>query len=243
MQSTGSLDPRHRHLNSQAGRFGIPMATPKSPEDNVRESILRFLYEAHKKARSLRGSRVATRELKEGLRELGLKDQEIVSNLDYLIQGGGIRVEEEESEFQTPRGFTRSQTKEYYKISDLAINRFEGPSEFQRIEKSVSGINITNIQGVTVVGDQNTVVNTQFLDLYKSLSLMSEIIRKSDQISDVEKLNYVKDIDTIKDQLSKPSPDKNIIRLAWEKLKPLATLSGIVSLFKQVFELVGSFVR
>jgi len=74
------------------------------------------------------------------------------------------------------------------------------------------------------------------------LSLLSEAIRKSDRLSDEEKLNYVKDIDTIKDQLSKPSPDKGIIKLAWEKLQPLATVAGIVSFFRQVAELIESLI-
>jgi hypothetical protein len=76
----------------------------------------------------------------------------------------------------------------------------------------------------------------------RKLSLLSEAVRNSSQLFDAEKLNYVKDIDTIKDQLSKPSPDKNIIKLAWEKLKPLATVSGIISFFKQVADLIANVI-
>jgi hypothetical protein len=150
-----------------------------------------------------------------------------------------VTVETEETEFKTPRGFIKKQVKPYYKISDIGITYFEGPSEFQRVSKSFSGINITNVQGVTVVGDQNVVVNTQYLDLYRRLSLLSEAVRGSAQLSDKEKLDYVTEIETIKDQLAKQSPDKSIIRLAWEKLKPLATVSGVMSFFKQVAELIG----
>jgi len=210
--------------------------------DEIREAILKLLYEKHKRARSLKSARASMKELKDELKKLGLKEQEIVSNLDYLIQSRWIAVDAEESEFKTPKGFTKKRRKEYYRISDIGINYFEGPSQFQRVEKSIAGINITNIQGLTVVGDQNVVVNAQFLDLYKELSLLSEAIRKSDQLSDEEKLNYVKDIDTIKDQLSKPSPDKGIIKLAWEKLQPLATVAGIVSFFRQVAELIESLI-
>jgi hypothetical protein len=210
--------------------------------DEVRKAILEFLYKIHKGARSLRSARVSMGALKNGLKKIGLKEQEIVNNLDYLIQSHWITVETEESEFKTPKGFIRKQKKEYYKISDIGINYFEGPSEFQRVEKSISGINITNIQGVTVIGDQNIVVNTQYRDLYKSLSLLSEVVRNSSQLSDLEKLNYVMEIETIKNQLSKPLPDENIVKLAWEKLKPLATVSGIVSFFQQVNELIRGLV-
>lgn len=211
--------------------------------DATRRSVLKSLYNIHKKARSRRSNRVSISELKEELKKLGLKEQEIVRSLDYLIQAGWVKVDTEESQFTTPRGFVRKQTREYYKISDSGINYFEGPSEFQKIEKSVSGINITNIQGVTVVGDSNVVVNSQYLDLFRALSHLSDLVRGSAELADRDKLNYTKDIDTIGDQLSKPSPNKDIIKLAWEKLQPLATISGIASFFIQVAKLIGGLLQ
>jgi hypothetical protein len=71
---------------------------------------------------------------------------------------------------------------------------------------------------------------------------LSEVVRKSDQFSDETKLNYAKDIDTIKDQLSKSLPNKSVIKLVWEKLQPLATVVGIATFFKQVAELIGSVI-
>ena len=210
--------------------------------DKTRKVILGYLYDVHTAARSRRRTHVPISELKTNLKKLGLREHEIVSNLDFLIQSGWVNVEVEESEFKTPRGFIRKQTKEYYKISDSGMVFFEGPSVFQKVDKSISGINVNNIQGVTIVGHQNVVVNTQHLDLYRSLSILSEVVRNSAQLSDEAKLNYVKDIETIKEQLSKPSPDRNIIKLVWEKLKPLATVSGIVTFFKQVAELVVSLL-
>jgi hypothetical protein len=210
--------------------------------DEVRKAILEFLYETHEKARSRKSNRALVSELKRELKKSGFKEQEIVSELDYLIEAGWVKVEADEYEFTTPGGFVKKQRKEYYKISDAGINYFKGPSEFQRIEKSVSGINITNIQGVTVIGDNNLVVNKQYLDLFRHLSILSEVVRTSDELTDEEKLNYVKDIETIKDQLAKPSPNKSIIKLAWEKLKPLATVSGIVTFFKYVADLIGVLV-
>jgi len=216
--------------------------TAAKRDDEVRRKILEFLYYRHKEARSRKGAQVSISELKRELKKLGCKEQEISHNLDYLIQSGWIKIEIEESEFKTPRGFIRKQKKEYYRISDAGINYFEGPSEFQRVEKSFSGINITNIQGVTIIGDRNVVVNTEYLDLYKGLSLLSEVVRTSSLLSDEEKLNYAMEIETIKNQLSKPSPDRNIIKLAWEKLKPLATIAGVASFFNQVAMLIRSLI-
>jgi hypothetical protein len=210
--------------------------------DEIRELILMDLYQVHKNARSLKSARKSMSELKRQLKQHGLSEREIVANLDFLISSGWVKVEKETTEFRSPRGFIRKQEKDYFKISDTGVNYFEGISKFQKIEKSFAGINITNIGGVTVVGDGNTVVNTRYLDLYKELSLFSEIIRKSDQLTDSSKLDYVAEIETIKSQLMKPDPDKSIIKRAWEKLKPLATVAGIASFFTQVTKLIGILI-
>ena len=76
--------------------------------------------------------------------------------------------------------------------------------------------------------------------LFRWLSLLSEAVRGS-SLSDEEKLNYVAEIETIKAQLSKPEPDRNVVRLAWERLKPLASVVGVAETFLKVAELIGSF--
>lgn len=121
--------------------------------DTCRKAILKVLYDVHKNARSRKSNRAPVSELKEELKKLGFREQDIVSELDYLIDAGWVKVEKDEYEFTTPKGFTRKQVKEYYKISDAGINYFEGPSEFQRIEKSISGIKVKNIQGITIIGE------------------------------------------------------------------------------------------
>lgn len=215
---------------------------PEKSDDEIRELILSVLYQAHKNARSLKSSRMSTGELKKSLKKQGLREKEIVPNLDFLILSDWVRVEKELYEFITKRGFTRKSEKVYFKISEVGINYFEGTSKFQKIRESFAGINITNIGGVTILGDGNVVVNKSYVDLYKQLSLLSEAIRKSGQLTDQEKLNYIGEIETIKAQLMKTEPDKSIIRRAWEKLKPLATISGIITFFTQVANLIGALL-
>lgn len=215
---------------------------PERTEDEIREIILTELYQAHKNARGLTSSRLSISELRERLKKFKLRYKDIVSNLDYLIQSDWVRVEKETYEFKTPRGFTRKQEKKYFKISDVGINYFQGVSKFQRVERSFAGINITTIDGVTILGDGNIVVNTRFVDLYKQLSILSGIVARSGQLSDEEKLNLVGEIETIKAQLMKTNPNKSIIRKAWEKLEPLATVAGIASFFQQVATLIGALL-
>ena len=188
---------------------------PKGP-DEVREAILRLLYEKYKSASTPKKMRLKISEIKRALKSDGFESKEIVSNLEYLVQTGWIVREEEVYEVKTKRGTMPSKTT-YYKISDKGVNHFEGTSKFQRIHV-LAGINITNIQGVITIGDGN-IVNVKYGELYQSLSLLQDEILKTDKLSDEEKLNLVSDIETIKTQLQKPEPDKAIISKVWNRIK------------------------
>jgi hypothetical protein len=208
--------------------------------DEIREMILKFFYDIHKNASSSKRMRSKVSEFKRGFRSAGLKSSALLNNLDYLIQTGFIVKEEEIREIRTSKGTFPSKTV-YYKASDKTMDYFNGTSKFQKVDRSISGINVTNIQGVTniVSGDSNVIINSEYIDLYKNLDLLSEAIRKSDSFKDEEKLNLIGEINTIKAQLTKTKPDRDIIRRVWEKLKPLATVSGIVTFFEQVAKLIG----
>jgi len=208
--------------------------------DEVRELILKFLYSKYKKSRSVSGAGVGRREIKQALKEKGLKEQEIASNLYYLIESGWIG--EERKTFPITRGGATIKAETVsYRITDKGINHFEGPSKFQRTQR-LEGINITNIQGVTVIGDGNYVYN-RYSNLYRSLDLLGEEIRQTDKLSDEEKLNYQAEIETIKSQLLKSNPDRSILRTAWNALKGVATIGGVVGVLEKVKALIQPLIR
>lgn len=208
--------------------------------DEIREMILKLFYDIHKNASSSKRIRLKVSEFKRSFRSAGLKSSALLNNLDYLVQTGFIVKEEEIREIRTSKGAFPSKTV-CYKASDKTMDYFNGTSKFQKVDRSISGINVTNIQGVTniVSGDSNVIINSEYIDLYKNLDLLSEAIRKSDSFKDEEKLNLIGEINTIKAQLTKTKPDRDIIRRVWEKLKPLATVSSIVTFFEQVTKLIG----
>lgn len=217
----------------------LKIEAPQRSKDEICEIILKVFYNIHKKARGLKSSRAKISIIKKVLKQQGLTEQEIVNNLEYLIQTGWILKEPETYQVRTKRG-TINPTADYYRISDKGIDHFEGASVFQRLHPP-AGINITNIQGITIVGDSN-IVNAQYSDLYRNLSLLAEEMRRSDKLSDEEKLNYSAEIDTIKSQLSKTKPDRSIIAKAWDSLKPLATVAGIASFFEKVQTLIAGLL-
>jgi hypothetical protein len=204
-------------------------------EDEIRELILKYFYSAYKKSRSVtRG--IKRRKIKQDLKNLGLREHEIASNLYYLVQTS--YVAEIRKTFPLQKGGKTISAEDIsYKITALGINHFEGPSIFQRNSKKLNGIKVERIQGVVVIGNDNVVYN-KHSNLYRSLDLLGEEIRLSDKVSDKQKLSYQAEIDTIKSQLSKPAPDRSIIRRAWNALKGVATVGGVITTLEKVRELI-----
>jgi hypothetical protein len=119
---------------------------------------------------------------------------------------------------------------------------FEGPSKFFSSER-FSGINITNIQGVTVVGNNNIVKN-EFIDLFRELEKLGDIIRSNSKFSDKEKADLQSDIETIKNQLGKTEPNKNIIKSAWETIKDkLKDISEVIEPVSKIASLIKIFTE
>src|SRR2546425_3884188 len=192
-----------------------------SANDAIRDALLRYLLEVHRKAKSPRSAGIGIRDLQAAMKSrFGFKQQEIASNLDYLVQKNWVREIVYARSFQTSRGTTQQAEKVTYKISDAGIDRLEGASIYERTNLRPH-INITNVQGVTVVGEGN-VVNTTFADLSRVLNDLRTAVLASQALDDQEKLNATADIDTLQTQLQKPTPDKSIVQRAWAAIEAVA---------------------
>ena len=211
-----------------------------NPNDAIREQILKFLYDRHRAARGMKGAEVGIRDLKRHMKGLSFGETDVVSNLKYLIDTEHVVESRREYSVPTKTGIYLAQEQIKFRISDKGINHFEGPSQFQA-SRALTGINITNVRGITVIGDRNF-VNYQYGDLFRSLDLLGEEVRKSAQLTDEEKLNYQAEIETIKSQLAKPSPNRSIIREAWAGLAALATVEGVAQFVDRVTHLIGPLV-
>jgi len=211
-----------------------------NPNDRIRDTILRRLYEVHEKAKSPKSAAIGIRDLCSALKPLGYKQQEVASNLDYLLQKGWVRDVVENRTFTTPRGTTQQAEKITYKISDVGIDRLEAASTYQR-PAITPHINVTNIQGVTVVGNDN-VVNTNLTEVPRLLNEMRNVVLESSSMSDTTKLEVVADIDTLQSQLQKPSPNKSIVKTAWSAIEKSVTAAEFVDLLGKVGALLSLLI-
>ena len=194
-------------------------------DDTCREQILRFLYQRHKGSRGIRAQLIGIQDLQRELKtQFQMGQSEVSHNLDYLIQVGWVRKETEERSFQT-RGMQLSRPQVKYKISDVGINHLEAGTIFQR-PLSTQTVNITNVQGVTVVGNGN-VVNTKFADLSRALDELDRAISTTKELTDEEKLDAGGDLATIRAQVAKKNPSKALLKQAWDSLNGLARIASL----------------
>jgi hypothetical protein len=206
--------------------------------DAIRDALLRFLLEVHRKAKSPRSAGIGVRDLQGAMKDrLGIKQQDVASNLDYLVQKGWVKEVVTARSFQTPRGTTQQAEKVTYKISDTGIDRFEGASTYQRADLRPH-VNITNVHGVTVVGDGN-VVNTTFTDLSRVLNDLRTAVLSSRTLDDEAKLNVAADIETLQTQLQKPEPDKSIVQRAWAGIQAATTAAEFIQFAAKAAELLS----
>lgn len=209
-----------------------------NPNDEIRDKILRHLYEVHRRARGPKGVASGIRDLHSVLKNEGIKQADLIANLDYLVQKGWAREIVEQRTFRTKGGTTQVSERRAYKISDIGIDKLEGASVYRR-EESFSRINVTNVRGVTVIGTGN-IVNTQLTDLSTAVTALEREVAESPNLSNEQKLDALADLATIQSQLSKPKPNGNLIRTVWGGTEKIVTVAGLIEAAVKVSELIRS---
>lgn len=208
-----------------------------NPNDQTREAILRYLYDVHRKARGPRSTGKKFRELHKGLQAVGsYKQQEVASNLDYLVQKGWVRENVTKRSFTTPAGTTQDSEQRSYKISDVGIDKLETASVYDR--PTGTHVNVTNIRGVTVVGDGN-IVNSEFTELPQVLNDLRQLIVDAPDLQDDDKLSAVANIDSLQSQLQLPKQDSSVVTALWTGIESVATAGGFADMVERVAHLLG----
>jgi hypothetical protein len=153
------------------------------------------------------------------------------------VQKGWVSEVTTSRSFKTERGTFQNAEQTKYKISHIGLDLMQKASAYQRKE-TTAGINITNVHGVTVVGDGN-VVNTHFTELSRVLADMRTAVQTSLKLPDEEKLDVVADIDALQAQLQKPKPNKSIVGSLWTSIENIVAAAGFVDLCTKAATLVA----
>ena len=206
--------------------------------DEIRDILLRFLYDRHKNARGMSSISIGIQDFQSELKNHNIKKQAINSNLDYLVQKGWVCESIKKSQFTTKTGFQKTNDKVTYKISALGIDKLEGASLYSDNVRS-SQINITNINGVTIVGDGN-VVNKEMIELSTLLSELKRSVLMTTTLESSEKLSVTSDIGSIQSQLSKQKPLTNVIQSIWSGIEKIVIMADFSNLIAKIGVLISS---
>lgn len=214
------------------------------PSNNdIRRIVLQYFYDRNKNATSARGKKGSAVKISDVKRELkaaqGLTQQEVQSNLTYLISQGWVEEDAVEKSFTAPGGTVIPATTSFYKVTAAGIDKIEGPGEFTPTKFHGIRIEATG-QNIITVGDGNQ-VNARFAQLGEALAELREAVIRSDA-PEGDKMTAVADIETIQSQLAKPEPTKSIIKSAWETVRAAAAVSGVAALVAKVAGLIGPFI-
>src|SRR5437764_15458043 len=94
--------------------------------DERRNQILRFLYNRPSTTRGITKIPIGIQELQREMKTRHeMKQPEVASNLDYLIQVGWVREVTKPRSFKTPSGMELNREQTKYKISEIGINYLE----------------------------------------------------------------------------------------------------------------------
>lgn len=208
--------------------------------DEIRRLILQYFYDRNRNATSefgKKGSAVNISTAKKDLRDLySLTQQEVMSNLIYLLSQGWITKKKLQRQVLTKTGTLIPSGTNYYQITAAGIDKIEGAGEFTM--PKFHGINIQATgQNIITLGDGNQ-INAQFSELGTALVELRYAITRSDAPEDV-KMSLVADIDTIQSQLAKRDPNKSIVAAAWETVKAAATINGCAALVQKGSDLIS----
>jgi len=170
----------------------------------------------------------------------GLTGQQVVSNLTYLMSQGWVEDRPVSKSFTTGKGTIMPASTPHYIITAAGIDKVGGPGEFTRDRFQGIKIEATG-QNIITLGDGNQ-VNAHYQQIGEALSQLRDALKKSQTITEDDKVNVVADIDSIQDQLAKPQPNKTVLGMLWENVEKIAALAGLADLAVKVAPAIHKLV-
>lgn len=220
--------------------------TAVAPRSNteIRSIVLHYFYDRNAAATSARGKRGYAVKITDVRRELKanyqLSQQEVMSNLNYLLSQGWVEEDKVEKSVSLPSGTVIPNTTSYYKITAAGIDKIEGPGEFT-MEK-FKGIKIEATgQNIITVGDGNQ-VNARYQGAADALVDLKQALLQSSSITEAQKLDIVADINSIQSQLAKSTPNRGVIQGAWETVKKLDAVVGLADKVSKAATFLAPFL-
>lgn len=202
-------------------------------KDIIREQILNSLYGIHSKARGRDSQIVGIRDLCREVKKDSptIKENEIASNVAFLVQNGFIE-EVEVKNFFAQSKFGNSKPSYKYRLTRDGLAYFESGSRFDKSNVFAGIGDITGSGNNIIIGNQNTITNianTQYAEGHKLAEDLRRKVNALGELSDEQKISIQSDLETIKSQLAKQKPDPGILQKAKENITFLADMAAVTA--------------
>jgi hypothetical protein len=189
-----------------------------------------------------RGSAVKISDVKRELKdEHGLTQQEVQSNLTYLLSQGWVEEKSIEKQVRARGGTVIPSVTKYYQITAAGIDKIEGPGEFSRDRFQGIRIEATG-QNIITLGDGNQ-VNASYREVGEALAVLRQAVKESRELDEATKLDVVTDIDSMQDQLAKAQPNRTVVQALWTGLQRIATVAGLADALTNLAPHVHSLLK
>ena len=161
--------------------LGMPKPPPVRPSNTeVRRIMLQYFYDRNDHSTSARGKKGSAVRISDVKAELkashGLSQQEVQSNLTYLLSQGWVEDDEVQKTFTSQRGTAIPSTTTFYRITAAGIDRIEGEGEFTMPKFHGIKIEATG-QNIITLGDGNQINQSSVSSAPHSWSFVSDHTR------------------------------------------------------------------
>lgn len=213
-------------------------AVVSNPNDPIREALVLFLYDVYRRNVPSENGLVRGDVLVSEVRKrTGMERQALAANLEYLVGSGYV-------EHKLQPIFHHGQVvpgmgKHYYRITNSGVDSVEQTSTYMKTS-SASSITVNTQNGITIIGDNNTVSVGQIDDVIVLLKELNTLVKNSKSLADSQKEDVSADIQTMEVQLKKSKPSREILQTAWKGIEMAVTGSEFTALATKLADLVGS---
>jgi len=131
---------------------------------------------------------------------------------------------------------------EYYRLSGDTVNEIS-PSQYAR--KPISSITINN-SGIFVNGANTGNINQNTKEVFETIDKLINVVASA-EIENTKKMELVANAETIRAQITSPTPNTDIIKKAWEVVNN-ATLFGaaavtVAPILTQLSSMLGHWIQ
>lgn len=216
-------------------------------DKQIRQAVLEAMNVQRKKSRHEHEIRMHISQIESGIRKVGYKisDKQVMQAVDYLKETGLLKRTQETKTVKMPAprygGRTSSfkHTNYWYTLSAKAIDKLDGETEFSsKPFVPLQSIHITTSNAPVIVGSNNVVSNN--VVLFSQLDELAQIISESSDISVEERQDTVSDIESLKQQLAKPNPNRTIVDLLWQNIGRAADIAGATALTVEIAKAIAA---